>query len=787
MFRNIFKITLRNFRKQKTFSIINIAGLTLGLSCSLLIFIWVRGELMYDQFHEHGQHLFMVIENFSFHDGSSTTEGYAPSNWFDFLKDLPEVQKIARTIPEEEVYIKHNNTYFKEKGLAVDPSFLQLFTFPVLRGNPETTLQDLSSIVLSPELAKKLFADANPLGETLTLQDQYGERTYQVTGIVDNHPRHSSMQFDYLIPFEDHLKRNDWLNKWGSHGSFLFVQLHDHVAMQDINDKLIPFTKKYRPDENYTLQFFPFPELYLNSNFDSLIINGKGSIDYVYLFSAIAVLILLIACINFINLTTARSAKRAKEVGIRKTIGAQRVWLVFQFMSETGFMVIIAAFLSLLIVQLLLPAFNQITEKDLAIPLDQPDFILTGLGVLMITILFSGLYPSIFLSGYQPLQILKGKPTTSHQWNWLREGLVVFQFILSLIMMIGTLTIYLQIQYVQQKQLGMDKEQVIYFPLNAASYEHFDALQRGLKQHTAFLNVSRSNVLPFDVESITSDVWWTGKPEEDDTWFRRMMIDSEFLETMQIPLVEGRGFSTNPSDSSVQYMVNEAFVEYMQLKDPIGQHITSWKGEGELVGVVQDFHHNSMHTPIQPLIFMNWPEEASYGFVRIAPGQAQEAIAQLQKAYHQYAPDAPLEYHFLDEGYARLYDNEKRMATLTQYFTGIAIFIASLGLLGLATFIAQGRTKEIGIRKVLGATVSSILMLLSKEYMKLILIALVIAIPIANYIMSEWLKNFAYRIEMNWWLFALPGSLVLLIALLSVSGQTWKAARQNPMESLRNE
>lgn len=787
MLKNYLIVALRNFWKRKFFTAINTIGLALGLSCSLMIYIWVSNELQYDTFHTNGEDLFLVSLEEKFNDGSASTQANTPANWYPFLKKLAEVKEVTRIRPEQGVYLKYEEESFAQQGLAVDPSFLNMLSFPLLQGNPQTALQGLDGIVITQQLAEKLFANQNPLGEIISLQNQEGEKSYQISGVIDNQPALSSLEFDFLLPFEEHLQRNDWLNKWGSYSTFNFVQLHPQASVEEVNQKLISFTPKHHPEESYALSLFAFPELYLYGNFDLWGITKAGNINNVYLFSAISVLVLLIACINFINLTTAGSAKRAKEVGVRKTMGAQYQGLVFQFLIEVVFIILAALVIALLSMQILLPTFNQITQKELSIPLDQLDFLLAIFIILFVTIVLSGLYPSLVLSRYKAVQVLKGKPASSHRWNWLREGLVIFQFVLSLGMIICTLTVYEQIQYMQQKELGMDKEQVIYFNLDSATHQHFDVMRRELLQQPSIEQVALSSNLPFEVDNMSSDVWWEGKPEDDDKWFRLIMVDAHFLESMRIPLVEGRGFSSSPSDSTVEYMVNEAFLEYMQLEDPIGQSITSWKGEGELVGIVKDFHTLSLHSRIDPLIFMYWPEQASIGFIRTAPGQTRASIEVLESIFHQYSPSTPLEYHFLDERYAQLYEEEKRISTLAQYFTWIAVLVASLGLLGLATFITQERTKEVGIRKVLGASVSSVLLLLSKDYIKLIVIALFIAIPIANYFLREWLNNFAYKIEVNWWLFALPGVMVLLIAMLSISSQTLKAARQNPVDSLRYE
>jgi putative ABC transport system permease protein len=779
---NYFKIAWRNLRNNKVYSFINIAGLALGLACTILIALWIQNERSYDQFHANGPLLTRVMANLNW--GTETTIPDVPANLNAALKkDIPEAKYVA-TLSEGNLLLNVANTRYKEKGYYATGDFLRMFSFPLLKGDISSALNPLNGIVITQKLAKKYFGEQDPVGKMIKIDNT---DPFMVTAVLQNIPTNSSLQFDWLIPFEYFRKKNDWLDKWGSYSTDMYLMLTPGASLDRVNAKLDHFLQKEQNDFSSKDEIFlqPFQNVYLHGNYTA----GKpagGRIEYVRLFSIIAVFVLLIACINFMNLSTARSSKRAKEVGIRKVIGAERRFIILQFLGESLLLTLFSVVLALVIVALTLPVFSTIMGKKLSLNIADPAFIAGAMLITVVTSLVSGSYPAFFLSSFRPVQVLKSAIIKTGSANLFRKGLVVFQFALSILLIVGTLIISQQIGYIRNKNIGMDKEHLLTLTAEGGLLEHLDAFQNELSQSPGIDGVTVMGQNPIEISGNSADLDWSAKPPKQVVSISATSVGYDFLKTLGVPLVEGRDFSRTRPDSN-SYIINESAARLMNMKNPVGQTVSFWSGKGPIIGVVKDFHLHSLHEAITPLILNLQPKNVSLFMVRTEKGKTQEAIASLQSMVRKYNPAYPFEYHFLDELYEQTYKSEMIVGDLVRIFAGMAIFISCLGLFGLATFTAEQRTKEIGIRKVLGASVSGIAALLSKEFLRLVFIALIIASPIAWWAANNWLSSFAYRISIGWQVFAIAGLAAILIALITVSSRAIRAAVSNPVKSLRTE
>jgi predicted permease len=786
MLRNYFTVAVRTMMRQKAFSCINIIGLALGMACSLLVLLWVKDELSYDQFHVNGKQIYRVMATLPW-DGNQTI-GLTPGPLAEALqKEFPEItHAVKMTDWDLAAIITAGNVSAKEKGgRFASADFFRMFSFPLAEGNPGAVLAAPNSIVISESMARKYFGAESPVGKNIHLKAEI-EADFTVTGVMRDVPQHSSKQFNYVIPFQYFENQGDWTKTWGNYVFLTYVMLHPDASREKLEAKLGQFIgAKTAGTRKRTFSLHSFTDVYLYSTFQ----NGKpsgGRIEYVRLFTVVALAVLVIACINFMNLATARSMKRAKEVGIRKVAGASRSTLAGQFTGEAILMTLIAIVFSLVLVEVLLPTFNTLTGKHIRLIYDA-SFLVTLLGLAGLTGLVAGSYPALFMSGFNPASVLKRNVAPGSSTLLLRKGLVVFQFTLSILLLTGTLVVYQQMQYIQHKHLGMDRENVISLELEGDLVKHLAAFKAQAEQSSAIQSLTTTSQIPLNIEGTSGDLHWTGKDPSKSAPVSGLLVGYHFTRTMNIPLVAGRDFSPGFATDSVNYLINEAAAAMMNFSDPVGQTITFWRGKGQIVGVVKDFHLNSLHEPIRPLIMALEAENATYVLAKAAPGKTAEAIAALKGASEKFNPAFPFEYHFLDEEFERQYKSETLVGELTKYFAVFAIFISCLGLFGLAAYTAEQRVKEIGIRKVLGASVPGIVALLSKDFLALIAIALLVAVPVAWYIMHQWLGQFTYRIGITGWVFVLTGGLALLVALLTVSFQSFKAALANPAHSLRSE
>ncbi|UFH54212.1 ABC transporter permease [Spirosoma sp. KNUC1025] len=789
MLHNYFKIAWRNMIRNKTFSVINILGLALGMTSSLLILLWVQDEFSIGKQYANAQLLYRVMEN-EIADGRVVTDEDTPGILADELKkQFPEIVYAAGLSSEENHVLSVGDKLARERGCFVGADWFKMYSLPLLAGNRETALSAPNNVAISRKVAEMYFKTPQAaLGKAIRF-DNYTD--YQVTAVFEDLPYNSTDKYDFLLNWTRYLKREPWLNMWENGGPGTRLQLRPDADPVNVDAKLRSFLKGRNKDINATfnIELFlqPETEAYLYSNFRNGHRDG-GRIEYVRLFIIVAAFLLLIAGINFMNLATARSVKRAQEVGVRKAVGAERLSLIWQFMGEALLMTTLALGIAILLVKLLLPVFNGLTDKQLNLPLTQPAFWAFLVILWIATGVLSGSYPALFLSSLNPIRVLKGTLRISTGAQLFRRGLVVFQFVLSILMIVGTVVVYRQLQFIQTKNLGYDRENLITIPGEGEIAQKYRTFKQELLQLPGIQSVTHMQTNPLRNGNTTDGVKWVGKDPTLAIQFNNTSVGYDFIKTMKLKLIRGRDFSPDFSTDTTNYLINESTAKRLSYKDPIGQPLTFGTHPGKIVGLIKDFHFNSLHVPIRPLV-IRLAEDWAYGniLIKTQPGQTKQALASIEAVCRTMNPAFPFTYSFVDSDYQKLYASETVVGTLATLFAGLAVFIACLGLFGLAAFTAEQRTKEIGVRKVLGASVTSIVGLLSKDFLKLVVIAIVIASPLAWYAMKQWLESYAYKIDLSWWMFVLAGLLAISIALLTVSFQSIKAALMNPVKSLKSE
>jgi len=789
MIRNYLKTAWRNLLHNRAFSAINILGLALGMACSLLIFLWIGDELAVNAHHANGRYLYQVMER-QLYDGKVEAADATPGLLaVELKKSFPEVVHAVSFSRAETHTFEVKNQLNKEKGGFAGPDWFRMFSVPLLEGRPETALNTPLSLVISRQLALRYFGSPQAaLGQTIRVDNQ---ADYQVTAVFEDLPRNAPEPYDYLLNWEAFLSQNEWAKDWGNNALRTYIQLRPDAKAAVLNEKMKSFLHTYNPrlqKGSFDIELFlhAYEDAYLYSGFKNGYPDG-GRIEYVRLMGIIAAFILLIACINFLNLTTARSAKRAKEVGVRKVVGAVRSLLIGQFMGEALLLTGIALLLAFGLVWLLLPAFNTLTQKYLVIPFSQPSFWLTLLGITLFTGLAAGSYPALLLSSLNPIRVLKGPVRLGSGAKRFRQGLVVFQFMLSTLLIIATIVVYRQLEYVQTKNLGYDRENVIYLTAEGALASQYATFKSELLRQPGIQSLTYMDGTPTQPFGSTGSVKWPGKDPALSIQFQFSRVDYDFAKTLRVHL-KGRDFSREFGTDTASYLINETAARRMGYADPIGQPLTLWGKAGKIIGVMADYHMGSLHRSIEPLIIKLNPNAAGKSIlIRTQPGQTRQALLSVERLWKSMNPKYPFSYQFADEAYAQLYRSETMVGTLANYFASLAIFIACLGLFGLAAYTAEQRTKEIGVRKVLGASVTRIVVLLSVDFLKLVGLAIVLAIPLAGWAMHQWLQGFTYRISVEWWIFAAAALLAMGIALLTVGSQVIRAAAANPINSLRSE
>ncbi len=784
MLQHTLLLTFRNFMRHKSSFFINLIGLSTGLACAILIFLWIQDEMGVDKFHAKDHRLFEVMEHQQYADEIMTTYSTPGLLAETLAEEVPEIEYSATIMWSNRPTLSVGEKNIKYWGRPVGEDFFHMFSFPLLAGQKDQVLKEFNAMVISQSVAEGLFGSVEEaMGQTLEVDH---EESYIVTGVFEDVPPNSTLTFDFLTPYKKYLKENEWLREWGNNSPRTVVTLIEGADPEKVTANIADFVKVRNEESNVELFLAQLSGLYLYGRYE----NGQqagGRIEYIRLFSIIALFIIVIACINFMNLSTARATKRAKEVGIKKSVGVQKHLIIKQFLGESLLLTLLSLVVALILVTIILPQFNLITEKQMKF---EPSPLI--LGVLLLLTLFTGLlagsYPAFYLSSFKPVSVLKGRMKGTWGELLARKGLVVFQFTLSFILILSVIVIYRQIQYVQSENLGYEKDQLIYFSKEGNVDDQTDAF---LQRVNEIPGVQTASTIGHDLigrQNNTSGLEWEGKDPNDRILFENVRVNYDLLETIGVEFVEGRSFSREYGADSSKIIFNETAIEIMGLEDPIGKKIRLWdEFDMEIIGVVKDFHFQSLHEDINPLFFRLDPEMTWFVMAKLEAGKEQQALADIQDFYKDFNPGFSFDYEFMDEEYAQQYEAERLVGYLSRYFAGFAILISCLGLLGLATFTGEIRKKEIGIRKVLGATTSQIVLILTKDFTRLVLIAIGLGLPISYLLINNWLGQFAYKIDLSVGFFVLSGLSILIISWLTVSSQAYKSSQINPTESLRSE
>ena len=785
MIKNYLKIALRNIARHKGYSFINITGLAIGMACCILILLWVNDELSYDRFHENADGICRVVQDINFTDHSTTwaiSQGpLGPS----LKKDFPEIKNMVRITGRGFRFSYKDNSFDEVVGMA-DGSIFEVFTFPLLKGDSAAALTDPNSIVLTEEMADKYFGDEDPMGKVLKADNQYD---FLVTGILKKFPRNSHLQYDLLIPFVFGRELNYTVDSWRNSQFSTYVQLQKGISPKEAVKKISDYLyEKPTLEKDARLNLQPLIRIHLYSDyeFDA----QSGDISNVRIFSLVAFFILLIACINFMNLTTARSGNRSREVGIRKVAGAARTDILKQFFGESILLTFIALVFAVGLVLLLLPVFNDLAAKELSLVTSGTWPVLLGLFILsLVTGVFSGIYPALFLSAFQPVKVLKGTFRSGKKGSVFRKVLVVTQFSLTVLLIISTIFVYHQLNYMKNKKLGYDREHLVYFRMRGDVYNKFDAFKEELLRNTGISGVTASSNVPTYGYAFSNSLWkWEGQNPDEELLMRAVFVSEDYFKTFGIEMTEGRAYSRKYStDEAEALVVNEAAVKAMRMDSPLGKRLGIRENQARIIGVVKNYHFRSLQQNIDPLILIFNPKNTGVVFARLQAENIPATLSFIEDVFKKFAPGYPFNYRFLDDALDSLYRSEQRIGTLFRYFSILAILISCLGLFGLASFMAEQRTKEIGIRKVLGASVSQIMMLLSREFTKWVIVANVIAWPVAYYAVRHWLRSYAYSVNITLWPFILAAALAFFIALITVSFQAFKAASAAPVDAIQYE
>ncbi|MCP4724995.1 MAG: hypothetical protein GY863_08170 [bacterium] len=802
MFKNYLKVIFRNIKRNKGYSFLNITGLVIGISCSILIFLYIQFELSYDRYHENADDIYRVLirqpgESFQGVDMYNTSP---PPLKAAILNDYPEIKSAARIIKIEQLFKSNDNTNLEREFFIVDPEFLQIFTYPLITGDPETALNEPFSILMTEEMAEKYFGDDDPIGQILNVDGKY---EYKVTGILKNIPDNSHFKFDFLGSFNTLYttfsnRDANFFTDWNKYLFKTYFQVNPNIDPEEFNSRFPVNVGKYRgratSDE---IHIQPLTGIHLSGNVNRELENNSD-IRYIYLFSAVAFLIVLIACFNYMNLCTAHSVKRLKEVGIRKVAGAGRYTLMLQFIGESLIITILSVLISILTVKMFLPEFSAFIGQDLNNNfLSNGALVLTLVSLTIFTGIVSGGYPAFFLSSYKPVNMVKGiyiSNSGKNKSSALRNTLVVIQFVITIVMIISTITIYNQLNFIRDKNLGFQKDYIVTIPIHDKYLrDNYEVLKKELIQYTEILNVSASNHLPSAIIS-SGGASWAGKTRENSIDFKLAVVDHDFLDFYEIELLNGRDFSEEIStDVEQAYILNESAVKSIGWEEPIGKRFNFQRNiNGQVVGVVKNFHCSSLHQKIEPLVIglikpESWWWSAQYLSVKISSEDISGTLALIEEKYKEFSTEYPFSFSFLDDNINTMYRLEQKLGQSFIYFSIIAILIASLGLFGLVSLTAEQKTKEIGIRRALGASASSIVLSLGGEFIRWIAVATIFAWPLGYIAMNSWLQNFAYKTDISMFALLFSAAITIIIAAITISTKTFKAARTNPVDSLRYE
>jgi putative ABC transport system permease protein len=795
MLQNYFKIAFRSLARNSVYSFINIVGLSIGIACSILILLWVADELMFDTYFSKYNSIYQVKQNSKVDSGISTRP-YIPLPLFEILQQQDSRIKNAAISINQTALLTVGDHKINKNGLDVSESFLTIFDFKMIYGNLETALTDPRSIILTQSTAKALFGTDDALGKMVQVKIENNEEL-KVTGIIADPPNNTSFQIDFLLPFAYFEATSVWIqhakNNWNNNAFFTYVELQPGVDKSDVDIAIRDLVKKNHPEGSDREIFLHGMDRWrLHNNFE----NGKesgGLITYVQLFSGIAIFILIIACINFMNLATARSEHRAREVGIRKSVGSNRKQLVFQFLGESIMISTIAFILSIVLVELALPFYNTFINKQLIINYGSPILWSLGLGLILTTGLLAGSYPAFYLSSFKPIKVLKGKLAAGKKASTPRQVMVTLQFGFSILLIIGTIVIYKQIQYLKGRELGYDRENLMMVWSTSDIEKNFAPLKQELVNNGAALSVCKSNSPITNIFASSPVDSWPGMLPGQRVEVTNIATEYDYTKTMGIRMLEGRDFSENFKSDTAAIILNKTAVETLNLTNPIGEKIQMWGSQWNIIGVMDDVLMGSSARQIGPLVMTMDPTWSSTITIRLPKNNQQDgsnftsSLKSVEDIFKKYNPDYPFEYRFADEEFEKKFSSMNMISDLASSFTVLAIFITCLGLFGMAAFSAEQRTKEIGIRKVMGASVTSLMILLTKDFSRLVIVAFIIATPIAWWAITDFLTQYPIRIEIPLWVFPLAGLLALALTIIIVSTQAFRAAKANPSQSLRSE
>lgn len=785
MIKNYFRTTFRNLWKNKGYSLLNIGGLAVGIACAALILLWVEDELTFNHYFSNRDNLYKVKDSQTY-DGTTYTFDATPGPLAEGMKaDIPGIKQTARSSWDANMLFSLNDKIIYEPGLHVDEAFLTMFQLEFLEGNAKNAFAQLHSLVITKSMAEKFFGTTDVMGKTLKVDNM---QEYAITGVVKDLPENVSFRFNWLASFKLFENQNDWLQYWGNNGIITYAELEPGADVVAINKKLYNYIDSKAKGSIAKMSVYPMNRWRMYDTFD----NGKeiaGRIKYVNLFSLIAWIILIIACINFMNLSTARSEQRAREVGVRKVMGAGKGKLIGQFIGESVIMSMISATIAILLIYLAIPTFNTIVEKQLSVNILQPVHISGLILIALVCGLIAGSYPAFYLSSFNPVNILKGvRIQNSNSAGYIRKGLVVLQFSVSVILIISTVLIYQQILHIKDRNLGYNRQDLLYTGIQGQMKQHFSAIRNELKATGYVQNTCTSNNNVLQLGSNTGDFSWEGKDPNKQVLITIESVSPEYISTMGMKLMAGRDFYTETKTDSSNIIINESMAKILNKKNVVGSIISNNETNLTVVGVIHDFVYNDMYGTAAPLILFS---DASPNFtmtMRLTPGaDPEKALPAIEKVIKSYNPGFPFNYRFVDAEFDKIFKTETLIGKLAGIFSILAIFISCLGLFGLAAYTAERRIKEIGIRKVLGASTRSLATLLSRDFLILVAISCLIAFPVSWWIMKDWLQGFAYRVNISWTVFLFAGILAVLIALLTVSFQAIKAALSNPVKNLRTE
>jgi putative ABC transport system permease protein len=787
MFKHYLVSAVRSLKRHKLFTLLNIAGLATGMACSVLILLWVQDEYSYDRFNSRADKLYRVTSKLSEINVATSPMPIGKAA----KSQLPAVKNYARIVPLQSIVTVAHKKFDEKQIYYADREFLKMFDYPLLQGD-KNSLSRPDGVILTAAIANKYFGRENVLGKTIHIDDDIQGHDYTVTGILKNIPHNSHLQFTLLLPisvFETSSNYNP-TNGWSNFDVYTYLELNDGTNTGKLETQLTAIHKandKSGTKTSFTLQ--PLKAIHLQS---SLLqdVEGQGSILYVNIFSLVALFILLIACINFMNLSTALAGQRAKEVGLRKTVGALRFQLIIQFMSESFMLATFSLLIGTCIAGLLLSLFNDIAAKEISVGLINSNMIWSLLGIAVAVGILSGSYPAFFLSSFRPVKVLKGIKMLEGQKNFFRNGLVIAQFTISVVLIISTLIINNQLQFIRNRNIGFNKENLMYLqmPQTGDLHNNYEALKGILNGQAGSIDYTILEHLPTDLSTATTDVSWTGKDPSQQIVFPNLGIDANFIKTFGMQITSGRTFNNNAAADQANFVLNETAVKTMGLNiaSAVGQNIAVRGKTGQIIGVVKDFNFKPVQKTIEPLI-LKYTGRGGFVVIRTTPTNIKSIISKLEEAFQSVYPDFPFTYGFVDQDLSRLYMSEQQMSKLFNVFSVVSIIISCLGLFGLATFATQRRLKEIGVRRVLGASATGIVKMLAGDFIKLVLVALLIAFPLSWWAMDKWLEAYAYRIPLSPWTFLLSGLLAIVVAFITISYQSIKAALSNPVSSLRND